>query len=287
MLSTFLIALREGTEACLIISILIAYLIRSGRRASLPAIYTGTGLAIALSFGLGAFLSFTSHELSPRGEQVFAGVTSLAAVLFVTVMVFWMKQSARGLGKELQGRIDHALPLGAFALISAAFFAVAREGLETALFIYSNFKTVHSNTAPSIGLTLGLITAVILGVALYRKSIKLNLGKFFQITGIALIVVAGGVLSHGVAEFQALGVLPGSNSFAWNFGNSGASSHQLLSTILDGTIGISYSLTWLQFAIWFAYLAVVIALYRRPASTPLAVKPGDTAGEVRATAHSA
>ena len=118
MLSTYLIALREGLEASLIVSILVAYLARTDRKSYARYIWTGVGAAVALSFGLGALLSFTSTTLSVRGEELFAGLTSVAAVGFVTAMVFWMKRTARGLGKELQSKVDDALPLGSIALIS-------------------------------------------------------------------------------------------------------------------------------------------------------------------------
>ncbi len=263
MLSTFLIALREGLEASLIIGILVAYLTRTNRKAALPWLWLGVATAVVLSLGLGAFLSFTSTQLSVRGEEIFAGTTSLAAVALVTIMVFWMKKSARGLRDELQGKVDHALGFGKFALVSAAFFAVAREGLETALFVFTNFKTVSKDSAPSIGLTLGLIAAIALGVGIYRRSIKLNLGKFFTITGSALLVVAGGVLSHGISEFQKFGALPGANTYIWNW--RGANS--ILTTVLEGTIGIGTSLTWLQILVWGVYLSVALRFYLAKAAT--------------------
>ena len=175
-------------------------------------------------------------------------------------MVFWMKHSARSLRSGLQNRIDDALPLGRIALVGAAFFAVAREGLETALFIYTNFKTVSKDTAPSVGLVLGLIAAISLGIALYKNSIKLNLGKFFSITGTAFLVIAAGVLSHGINEFQQFGALPGARAFIWNW----QSANSVLSTILDGTIGISTSLTWLQFIVWAGFLFVTLTKYLKP-----------------------
>lgn len=260
MLSTFLISLREGLEASLIVGILIAYLVKSGRRGAIPYVWVGTALAAAACLILGAFLSFTSTQLSPRGEEIFAGTTSIIAVGLVTWMVFWMKHSARSLRSGLQNRIDDALPLGRIALVGAAFFAVAREGLETALFIYTNFKTVSKDTAPSVGLVLGLITAISLGIALYKNSIKLNLGKFFSITGTAFLIIAAGVLSHGINEFQQFGALPGARAFIWNW----QSANSVLSTILDGTIGISTSLTWLQFIVWAGFLFVTLTQYLKP-----------------------
>ena len=146
MLSTFLIALREGVEASLIIGILVAYLKKANREKSLPAIWLGVGVAATLTLGFGAFLTFTSTQLSVRGEEIFAGTTSIVAVLMVTFMVFWMKASARGIKADLHGKLDAALPLGNLALTVTAFFAVAREGLETALFVFSNFKNVSKDS---------------------------------------------------------------------------------------------------------------------------------------------
>lgn len=266
MLSTLLIALREGLEASLIIGILVAYLVRTGRKNSLPFLWTGVTLALALSLGLGAFLSFTSSELSTGGEQIFAGTSSITAVALVTWMVFWMKKNARTLRSSLHEKVDKSSAIGNFGIVAAAFFAVAREGLETALFIYSNFKTVNSDSAPALGLIIGLVIAVVLGFAIYRQSIKLNLGKFFSITGSALIVVAAGVLSHGIHEFQEFGVLPGPDFNAWNW-QGGKDS--VLATILDGTIGIGTSITWLQLVIWAAFLGTTLRFYLR---APKAVK---------------
>jgi high-affinity iron transporter len=269
MISTLLIALREGLEASLIIGILVAYLVRSDRRRQLPYLWLGVGAAIALSLGLGAFLSFTSTELSTTGEEVFAGTSSLAAVALVTWMVFWMKRNARSLRDDLHSKVDESSSMGNFGLIAAAFFAVAREGLETALFIYSNFKTVSSNSAPTIGLVLGLALAVGLGIGIYRRSIKINLGKFFTVTGSALLVVAAGVLSHGINEFQQFGALPGAHGFAWNWQGG---SDSVLTTILDGTIGISTSITWVQLFIWALYLGATLRFYlkKAPVRTPIA-----------------
>jgi high-affinity iron transporter len=260
MYSTFLIALREGLEAALIIGILVAYLVKSNQQKSLPALWTGVGVALAASFAFGAFLTFSSTQLSDTGEQLFAGVTSLVAVVLVTYMVFWMKRVARGLKSDLHGKIEYAMPLGKLALISAAFFAVAREGLETALFVYSNFRTVSDDSSPAIGLVLGLALAVVLGVAIYQGSLKINLGKFFTITGIALIVIAGGVLSYAIHEFQELGALPGEEAYVWNWVNADPT----ITTLLSGTIGISTKISWLQLIVWAIYITTVLQAYLKP-----------------------
>jgi high-affinity iron transporter len=145
-------------------------------------------------------------------------------------------------------------------LVSAAFFAVAREGLETALFVYSNFRTVSNDSSPAIGLVLGLALAVVLGIAIYQGSLKINLGKFFTITGIALIVIAGGVLSYAIHEFQELGALPGEDSYVWNWVNADPT----ITTLLSGTIGISTKISWLQLIVWAFYLTTVLQAYLRP-----------------------
>ncbi|CAB4669719.1 MAG: iron transporter [Actinobacteria bacterium] len=260
MYSTFLIALREGLEAALIIGILVAYLVRSNQKKALPTLWTGVSIAIVASLAFGAFLSFTSANLSEAGEQMFAGTTSLVAVVLVTYMVFWMKRIARGLKSDLHNKMDYAMPLGKIALISASFFAVAREGLETALFIFSNFKTISTDSSPVIGLVLGLAAAVGLGIAIYKQSVKINLGKFFTITGIALIVIAGGVLSYAVHEFQEFGALPGEDSYVWNWVNADPT----ITTLLSGTIGISTKISWLQLIVWAIYLSVTLRAYLAP-----------------------
>jgi high-affinity iron transporter len=152
------------------------------------------------------------------------------------------------------------MPLGKIALISAAFFAVAREGLETALFVYSNFKTVSDDSSPTIGLILGLALAVLLGIAIYRGSLKINLGKFFTITGIALIVIAAGVLSYAIHEFQEFGALPGEDTYVWNWVNADPT----ITTLLSGTIGISTKISWLQLIVWAIYLTVTLRAYLAP-----------------------
>ena len=266
MLTTFLIALREGLEASLIVGILIAYLVRSGRKSVISFIWVGVVAAAVISLGFGALLSFTSTQLSQRGEQLFAGTTSILAVVLVTWMVFWMKRSARGIAKHLHGKVDSALGLGSFALALVAFFSVGREGLETSLFLYADFKTVGNDTAPLFGLILGLGSAVALGILLYKKSVKLNIAKFFRVTGVALIVIAAGVLIHGVYEFQNRGDIGGINSTAWKFGGGNSA----FVTILDGTFGISNVMTWLQLVVYVLYVSLTLAAFLRvrPALVP-------------------
>ena len=260
MLSTFIIALREGLEAALIVGILVAYVVRTDRRHLLKPLWTGVGVALVASLALGGLLAFTSAELSDRGEELFAGVTSFAAVGLVTWMVFWMKRTARNLRNELHGKVDQALSGGPISLALVAFFAVAREGLETALFIYANFKTVGAISSATLGLVLGLALSVGLGYLIYNRSVKINLSKFFTVTGVALIIVAAGVLSYGVHEFQELGWLPGADDFIWDV-TPWIAKESILASLLGGAIGFDTTTSWVQILAWGAYLTVVLVPY--------------------------
>lgn len=266
MLSSFLIALREGLEAALIIGILVAYVVKTERRFLLTPIWAGVSVALALSVALGGFLGLTSAELSERGEQLFAGTTSFVAVGLVTWMVFWMKRTARSLRDELHAKVDSAAMVGPMTLAAAAFFAVAREGLETALFVYTNFQTVGSKVPATIGLISGLALAVLLGFLIYRRAIKINLSKFFTVTGVALVIVAAGVLSYGIHEFQELGWLPGEKAYAWDV-TSWLASDSILASILAGTIGFDTTMSWLQLLVWGGFIVTTLALYLKPAKS--------------------
>jgi high-affinity iron transporter len=267
MLSTFVIALREGLEAALIVGILVAYLVRSERRHLLKPLWIGVATAIAASLALGAILSFTSAELTSRGEELFAGLTSFIAVGLVTWMVFWMKRTARTLRDQLHGKVDSAITGGSISLALVAFFAVVREGLETALFIYTNFKTVGAASSATVGLVLGLALAVALGYLIYNRSVKIDLSKFFTITGVALIIVAAGVLSYGIHEFQELGFLPGPDTFIWDV-TPWIAKESILGSVLGGTIGFDTTTSFLQFFAWAGYLIAVLTPYLSKKKAP-------------------
>ena len=271
MLSTFIIALREGLEAALIVGILVAYIVRTDRRQVLKPLWTGVGVALAASLALGGILSFTSAELSDRGEELFAGITSFAAVGLVTWMVFWMKRTARNLRNELHGKVDSALVGGPISLALVAFFAVAREGLETALFVYTNFKTVGVASTATVGLVLGLALAVFLGYAIYNRSVKLDLSKFFKITGVALIIIAAGVLSYGIHEFQELGYLPGVDNFLWDV-TPWIAKESLLASLLGGLVGFDTTTSFVQFFFWSLYLVAVLIPYLSKEKSSVAPK---------------
>lgn len=257
MLSSFIIALREGLEASLIVGILIAYISKSGKSHLRSYIWSGVALAVIASAALGAILTFTSAELTPKGEELFAGSTSFLAVGVVTWMVFWMKRTSRTLRSNLAGKVDRAMSIGPYALAGAAFLAVVREGLETSLFVYSNFKSSAEPLGSALGLVAGFSVAIALGYLICKSSIKLDLSKFFRYTGIALIIVAAGVLSYGVHEFQELGFLPGPDAFAWDV-TSTIAKDSLFGGVLAGTIGFDTTTSWLQLGIYISYLLGVL-----------------------------
>ena len=216
MFANYLIGLREGLEASLVVSILVAYLVKSGNRHRQGPIWIGTAVAVGLSVAFGALLTFTSNSMSFEAQEAFGGSLSIIAVGFVTWMVFWMRRTARHLSTELRGRIDAALAMGTLALAVTALIAVGREGLETSLFIWSAVRATGDTSSPLIGASLGLVSAVVLGWLFYRGALRINLAKFFTWTGAALIVVAAGVLSYGVHDLQEANWLPGLNSLAFD-----------------------------------------------------------------------
>ncbi|ODU05472.1 MAG: iron transporter [Pseudonocardia sp. SCN 72-86] len=262
MFANYLIGLREGLEAGLVVSILVAYLVKVDRRDRLPAVAGGVALAVIVSIGFGALLTYTSTALLAdfRSQEIFGGTMSVLAVVFVTWMVFWMRRTARGMRTELDGRLSSALEVGVFAVGLTAFLAVAREGLETALFFWSAVHAAGSTTDPVIGFTLGILTAVLLAWLLYRRSVRLNLARFFTWTGAALIVVAAGVLSYAVRDLQEGGVIGGGGSLAFD-----VSEHVSVGTwygaLLKGIFNFTAQTSWVQVIVWSTYLVVVMSLY--------------------------
>ena len=263
MLANGLIGLREGLEASLIVSILVAYLVRTGRRDALPRVWIGVGAAVVLSLIAGAALTFTAASLTFQQQELLGGTLSIVAVAFVTWMVFWMRRTSRSLKGQLEGKVELALGAGGAALAVVAFLSVAREGLETALFLWAAAQSSGSGSAPITGAALGLTTAVVLAYLLYRRAVKINLASFFKVTGALLIVVAAGVLSYGLHDLQEAGVLPGLSSLAFDVSGAIPPS-SWYGTLLRGTVNFTPATTWLQSAAWLAYVLPVVALYFRP-----------------------
>ncbi|MDQ6686261.1 MAG: FTR1 family protein [Actinomycetota bacterium] len=270
MLANYLIGLREGLEASLVVVILIAYLVKSDRRQLLPRIWAGVCAAVVISLAFGALLTWGPRQLSDSAQEAIGGTLSIIAVGLVTWMVFWMARHARGLSGELRGRIDTAADAGGVSLALVALFAVGREGLETALFLWAATQAATgiggNTTRPLMGALLGLLTAVALGFGFYKGVLKINLSKFFAWTGVILIVVAAGVLAYGVHDLQEAGLLPGANNIAFDVSRQ-IPPTSWLGTLLKGILNFSSITTWLQAVVWVGYVVPTLVIFLRRIKT--------------------
>ncbi|MFF3466135.1 iron uptake transporter permease EfeU [Streptomyces sp. NPDC001984] len=264
MFSNYLIGLREGLEASLVVCILIAYLVKTDRRDALRPIWIGIAIAIAIAMGFGAALEFGSQELTFEAQEALGGSLSILAVGLVTWMVFWMRRTARHLKSELHGKLDAALALGTGALVATAFLAVGREGLETALFVWASVHAASDGTPrPLIGVALGLATAVLLGWLFYRGALRINLAKFFTWTGGMLVVVAAGVLAYGVHDLQEANWIPGIRKLAFDISDT-IPPDSWYGTLLKGVFNFQPDPTVLQVTVWLLYLIPTLAIFLAP-----------------------
>ena len=266
MLGNFLIGLREGLEASLIVSILIAYLVKSGRRREIRFVWWGVGTALALVVAVFTVITLVVDQLSFRAQEIVGGTLSIIAVGMVTWMIFWMRRTARHLKRELESQMSDALALGSVALATVAFLTVGREGLETAAIIWATI--IGSTTSgPFVGSTLGILVAVALGWLIYRGALRINLSVFFTVTGALLIIVAAGVFAYGIFDLQEARVLPGLTNLAFDITNI-IPKDSWYGTLLKGTVNFQPDPSWLQVIAWIAYVVPVLWLYLRKAPTP-------------------
>ena len=289
MLGNFLIGLREGLEASLIVSILIAYLVKSGRRDQLPKVWAGVAAAVAVSLGFGALLTFGPKGLSFAAQELIGGTLSILAVGLVTWMIFWMATASRTLASDLRKQVDAAADRPSWSLPLIAALAVGREGLETALFIWAATNASGAQGTPTggpiVGALFGLVVAVGLGYAMYAGAVRINLSKFFAVTGGFLIVIAAGVLAYGVHDLQEAGFLPGLNNLAYDV-SAAIPPAGIIGTLLKGIFNFSAAATVLEVIVWVTYVAVVgtmfVRVVRRKAQPAPAVQPS-AAPAVRAS----
>lgn len=266
MLGNFLIGLREGLEAALVVSILIAYVVKTDRRHLISRIWLGVGAAVAISLAFGAALTFGPRGLTFEAQELIGGLLSIVAVGFVTWMIFWMAGAAKNISGELRHRVDAAAGRSPNMLILVAMLAVGREGLETAMFLWAATRSATAAGEPSgvplLGALLGLAVAVLLGYLMYRGALRINLTKFFAVTGAFLIIIAAGVLAYGVHDLQEAGVLPGLHSLAFDV-SAYIVPTSMLGTVLKGVFNFSPATTWLEFIAWWAYVLPVGFLFWR------------------------
>ncbi|MEV8099862.1 iron uptake transporter permease EfeU [Kitasatospora sp. NPDC085879] len=260
MFGNYLIGLREGLEASLVVCILIAYLVKTGRRDRLTPVWTGIAAAVLLSMAFGAVLQYGSTQMSFEAQEALGGSLSIVAVGLVTWMVFWMRRTARHLRAELHGKLDAALAMGTFALIATAFLAVGREGLETALFIWTAVQATGDGWNPLVGAVLGLLTSVVVGWLFYRGALKINLAKFFTWTGAMLVVVAAGVLAYGVHDLQEAGWIGGMRDLAFDI-SSVIPKDSWYGTLLKGVFNFQPDPTILQVTAWAVYLVPTLVFF--------------------------
>lgn len=207
MLVPFLIMLREGIEAALIVGIVASYLIRSGRSEWLPALWIGVMLACGVSLAVGAGLDILTGELPQRAQELFEACIGLIAVVLLTSMVFWMRKAARSIKGELHAGIDSALAgeHQGLALVGLAFLAVVREGLESVFFLLAILQQSSGWAAPA-GAALGLAVAIALGFAIHALGMRLDLRAFFRWTGVFILFVAAGLVANAVRALHEAGL---------------------------------------------------------------------------------
>jgi len=264
--------LREGFEATLLIAIVLAYLVRIGRKEDFRQVWYGVGAAVVVSLVAAGTLFVTAGELEGTAEYIFEGTVMWVAVGFLTYMVLWMRRESRTVAQGIRRGVDSAVERGSrLALTSLVFVMVLREGVETGLFLFGITQT-SSPLQVALGAVLGIAAAVALGYAVYAGGKRINLGTFFKVTGLLLILVAAGLLSHGVAEFQEAGLLPELVPM-WNV--SGApivGEGGLVSELLTMFLGWDPEANLLEFVAWAAYILGVGFAFLRPQPLP-AVPP--------------
>ena len=284
-LAQYLIGLREGLEMALVVSILVAFLVKSGRRDRLGHVWAGVGVAALLSIGFGVALGFTDELLTFEQQEAFEAATSLVAVALVTWMVFWMRRFARTLSAELRGKLEQAIGMGGVAVAAMAFLAVAREGLETAIFYSAAARGAASAAAPLAGITLGLLTAVACGSLIYAGAVRINLAAFFRWTGLVLILVTAGIFKYGVHDLQEVGLLPGLRTYAFDLSGTGYEGGTWYDALLGGMFNFTATPTVIETIAWIAYAVPVGVLFLLPVRDRTA--PPATAAAANAPAPAA
>ncbi len=267
MLVPFLIMLREGVEAALVVAIIAGYLVHTGRGEAMRSVWLGVGAAIAVCVAIGIAIELTTSELPQKIQELFEAGVGFFAVVMLTLMVFWMGKAARSIRATLQAGIDAAFASGVEgrALAGLAFFAVAREGLESVLFLLAAWQQREDVGIEALfGAVLGLVVAVAIGVGIHRGSRRLDLRHFFRWTGVFILVVAAGLLAGSLRSLHEAGVWNGLQGIAFDL--SGVlPADGVVGTLLSGLFGYTDVPTWGEVLIWLAYLLPALAFFLRDA----------------------
>ena len=264
MLPTFVIGLREGVEASLIVGIVAAFLTQQGRRDALKKMWFGVITAVLLCVGVGVLLQVIDENLPQRQQEMLETIVALIAVSMVTYMILFMKRHARNLKGELESRAGDALAAGsASALILMAFLAVMREGLETAVFLLAAFQSSTSRASAGGGALLGIVVACIVGYAIYRGGVRINLSRFFRITGFVLVLVAAGLCSFAAHTAHEAGWLNSGLSEFANF-SSFIKPGNISGALVTGVLGIQPRPSWSEALAWIVYFVPVAAVVLWP-----------------------
>ena len=263
MIPTFVITLREGVEASLIVGIIAAFLVKEGRRDAMRQMWAGVAIAVALCAGVAALLEIVGQDLPERGQEALETIVSLVAVTAVTYMIVWMRRHARGIKAQLEGEAASALAAGStMALVAMAFLAVLREGFETSVFLLAAFQGSRDTTAADAGALLGLVAAVAIGVGLYRGGVRINLTRFFRITGLVLVFVAAGLMATAAHTAHEAGWINGLQGQAVDLSwlvRPGTVSGSLLTgmlglqpkpTVIEASLYLVYALPMAVYVLW-------------------------------------
>lgn len=281
MLAPFLIMLREGLEAALIVGIIASYLRQTGGGAWIPAIWVGVFLALAMSLFVGALLQFARAEFPQKAQEGFEALIGLAAVVMLTSMVFWMKKAGRTIGAELRHSVDDALVEGgsagrtAWALILMSFFAVAREGLESAFFLLAIFQQSPGPEA-ALSALAGVLLSCLAGFAFFHWGVRIDLRRFFRWTGLFILVVAAGLLAGVVKSLHEAGLWNLLQDRVYDMSDVLPAS-SVLGAVLSGLFNYQETPTLGEVAVYVLFLAVTVLLFLRPDTRALASAPAPVA----------
>ncbi len=263
MLGSYLIGIREGLEAALIISILASYLKKVGQHRQIRTMMVGVIAAIVASIVIGLALSISLKDLPAYTQENITGAASILAVIFITWMIFWMSKNSHRLASSLRTGVDRALAGSALGLVAVAFLSVIREGLETSISLWTAAKATGGDQASVLGAVLGLVSAAVIGYLMYRGAVRINLGLFFKITGAYLIVIAASIFAYAFAEFNESGLFTVLNGPSYDLSGLIAEG-SLVEVILKGAFGFMVAPTLMQTIAWCAYAAVTSWLYLKP-----------------------